>query len=100
VIEPKTLSRLVYFVAVAEYERAVGALQEAQDAIAETAKTNSRPQGTLRIAAPDVYGTIMVVPAVTKFLADYPEGRCPFSRTAALRHPLFRGSVWRGWEFE
>ena len=124
-IEPQTLSRLVYFVAVAEtqaftraaarlgitkavvsqqvarleaelgtslfvrttrrveltdtgrslYERAVGALQEAQDAIAETAQTNSRPQGTLRIVAPDAYGTIMVVPAVTKFLADYPDCR-------------------------
>lgn len=124
-IEPQTLSRLVYFVAVAEtqaftraaarlgitkavvsqqvarleaelgtslfvrttrrveltdtgrslYERAVGALQEAQDAIAETAQTNSRPQGILRIVAPDAYGTIMVVPAVTKFLADYPDCR-------------------------
>ena len=124
-IEPQTLSRLVYFVAVAEtqaftraaarlgitkavvsqqvarleaelgtslfvrttrrveltdtgrslYERAVGALQEAQDAIAETAQTNNRPQGILRIVAPEAYGTIMVVPAVAKFLADYPDCR-------------------------
>ena len=57
------------------YERAVGVLQDAQDAIAETAQANSRPQGTLRIAAPNAYGTIMIVPAVTKFLSDYPDCR-------------------------
>ena len=124
-IEPRILSRLVYFAAVAEtqaftraakqlgitkavvsqqiarleadlgtslfvrttrrveltdtgrvlYERAVGVLQDAQDAIAETAQANSRPQGTLRIAAPNAYGTIMIVPAVTKFLSDYPDCR-------------------------
>jgi DNA-binding transcriptional LysR family regulator len=125
VIEPQTLSRLVYFVAVAEtqaftrtaarlgitkavvsqqvarleaelgtslfvrttrrveltdngrtlYERAVRALHEVQDAITETAQNNSRPQGTLRIVAPDAYGTIMIVPAITTFLADYPDCR-------------------------
>jgi len=57
------------------YERAVGLLQDAQDAIAETAQANSRPQGTLRIAAPNAYGTIMIVPAVTKFLSAYPDCR-------------------------
>jgi DNA-binding transcriptional LysR family regulator len=125
VIEPRILSRLVYFVAVAEtqaftraaerlgitkavvsqqvarleaelgtslfvrttrrveltepgrilYERAVGVLQEAQDAVTETTQANSRPQGTLRIVAPNAYGTLMIVPAVTKFLSSYPECR-------------------------
>jgi len=124
-IEPRILSRLVYFVAVAEtqaftraaerlgitkavvsqqvarleaelgtslfvrttrrveltetgrilYERAVGALQEAQDAVAETAQSNSRPQGTLRIVAPNAYGIVMIVPAVAKFLSHYPDCR-------------------------
>jgi DNA-binding transcriptional LysR family regulator len=50
-------------------------LQDAQHAIAETAQANSRPQGTLRIAAPNAYGTIMIVPAVTKFLSEYPDCR-------------------------
>ena len=57
------------------YERAVGALQGAQDAIAETAQANSHPQGTLRIAAPSAYGVIMIVPTVTKFLSKHPNCR-------------------------
>jgi DNA-binding transcriptional LysR family regulator len=57
------------------YERAIGVLHEAQDAISETAQASSRPQGTLRIVAPDAYGTIMIVPVVTRFLRDYPDCR-------------------------
>jgi len=125
VIEPRLLSRLAYFVAVAEtqaftraaerlgitkavvsqqvarleeelettlfvrttrrvelteagrvlLERAVVMLQGAQDAIAEIAQSNTRPQGTLRVVAPTEYGTIMVVPAVAEFLMKYPECR-------------------------
>jgi DNA-binding transcriptional LysR family regulator len=125
VIEPRILSRLVYFVAVAEthaftraaqrlgitkavvsqqvarleaelgtslfvrttrrvelteagrnlYERMVGVLQGAQEAVAETAQASSRPQGTLRIVAPSAYGVIMIVPAVTKFLGSHPNCR-------------------------
>jgi len=119
-IEPRILSRLVYFVAVAEtraftggaerlgitkavvsqqvarleaelgaslfvrttrrveltetgrilYRRAVAVLQEAQDAIAETAEANRRPQGTLRVVAPAEYGASMIVPVVARFLRD------------------------------
>lgn len=55
------------------YERAAGILRQTQDAFDEIAQASSRPQGTLRIAAPADYGTIMVVPAVTAFLRRYPE---------------------------
>jgi DNA-binding transcriptional LysR family regulator len=125
VIEPRILSRLVYFVAVAEthaftraaqrlgitkavvsqqvarleaelatslfvrttrrvelteagrnlYERMVGVLQGAQEAVAETAQASSLPQGTLRIVAPNAYGIIMIVPAVAKFLGNHPNCR-------------------------
>ncbi len=50
-----------------------GAQAEAHDSFAEIAEASNRPQGTLRVAAPNDYGTIMVVPAVAEFLRRYPD---------------------------
>lgn len=57
------------------YERAAAILRQTEDALAEVAQASSQPQGTLRIAAPNDYGMIMIVPVVTEFLRLYPNCR-------------------------
>lgn len=149
-IEPRILSRLVYFVAVAEtqaftraaerlgitkavvsqqvarleedlgtslfvrttrrveltetgrslYDRAVGVLLGAQEAVAEIAQGNAEPQGILRVAAPTEYGTIMVVPAITEFLKRYPGCRADLrfnDRIVDILTGEFDFSIRVGW---
>ncbi len=67
-VEPTEAGRVLY-------ARAAEILRLAQDSFAEVTEATHRPQGTLRIAAPNDYGTIMVVPAVTEFLRRYPACR-------------------------
>ena len=50
-------------------------LREAEDAFDELAQAASEPTGTLRITAPNDYGTEMVVPVITAFTARYPACR-------------------------
>lgn len=47
-------------------------LREAEDAFDELAQAAAEPTGTLRIAAPNDYGTTTVVPVATRFAARYP----------------------------
>lgn len=54
------------------HERCVFILREAEDAFGELAQAVAEPTGTLRIAAPNDYGTAMVVPVVSAYVARYP----------------------------
>jgi DNA-binding transcriptional LysR family regulator len=47
-------------------------LRDAEDAFDEIAQATAEPTGTLRITAPNDYGTAMVVPVITAFAARYP----------------------------
>jgi DNA-binding transcriptional LysR family regulator len=64
-VEPTETGRLLY-------ERAVGILRDAQDAVGQIAEGNGRPHGTLRVVAPTDYGTAIIVPVVAEFLRLYP----------------------------
>ena len=57
------------------YSRCVTILREAEDAVDELAQAAAEPTGTLRITAPNDYGTAMVVPVITAFAARYPACR-------------------------
>lgn len=50
-------------------------MQQAEDAFDELAQAAAEPTGTLRIAAPNDYGTSAVVPVVAAFCARYPACR-------------------------
>ena len=54
------------------HARCVMILRDAEDAFDEIAQAAAEPIGTLRITAPNGYGTAMVVPVVTAFAARYP----------------------------
>ena len=54
---------------------ACNVLQQAEDAFDELAQAAAEPTGTLRIAAPNDYGTSAVVPVVAAFSARYPACR-------------------------
>jgi DNA-binding transcriptional LysR family regulator len=57
------------------HARCVTILREAEDAFDELAQAAAEPTGTLRITAPNDYGTAMVVPVITAFTARYPACR-------------------------
>jgi DNA-binding transcriptional LysR family regulator len=57
------------------HARCVMILREAEDAFDELAQAAAEPTGTLRITAPNDYGTSTVVPVVTAFTARYPTCR-------------------------
>jgi DNA-binding transcriptional LysR family regulator len=57
------------------HARCLQVLQQAEDAFDELAQAATEPTGTLRIAAPNDYGTSAVVPVVTAFSARYPACR-------------------------
>ncbi len=50
-------------------------LREAEDAFDELAQAATEPTGTLRITAPNDYGTAVVIPVITAFVARYPACR-------------------------
>jgi DNA-binding transcriptional LysR family regulator len=54
------------------HARCVSILREAEDAFDALAQAAAEPTGTLRITAPNDYGTSAVVPVVTAFCARYP----------------------------
>ena len=57
------------------YARCVMILREAEDAFDELAQAAIEPTGTLRITAPNDYGTAVVAPVVAAFAARYPTCR-------------------------
>jgi DNA-binding transcriptional LysR family regulator len=57
---------------LAFYRRVKPALAEIGEARAEAANRRARPSGLLRIAAPVLFGTTYVVPAIAEFMARYP----------------------------
>ncbi len=57
------------------HARCVMIFREADAAFAELAQAASEPTGTLRITAPNDYGTAIVVPVLTAFTARYPACR-------------------------
>lgn len=57
------------------HARCVMILREAEDAFDELGQAAAEPTGTLRITAPNDYGTEVVVPVVTAFRARYPACR-------------------------
>ncbi|MET3845645.1 DNA-binding transcriptional LysR family regulator [Bradyrhizobium sp. OAE829] len=54
------------------HARCVVILREAEDAFDELAEAAAEPIGTLRITAPNDYGTAVVVPVITAFAARHP----------------------------
>jgi DNA-binding transcriptional LysR family regulator len=57
------------------HARCVLILREAEDAFDEQAQAAAEPTGTLRLTAPNDYGTATVVPVVTAFASRYPACR-------------------------
>ncbi|RWP17092.1 LysR family transcriptional regulator [Mesorhizobium sp.] len=57
------------------HARCLQVLQQAEDAFDELAQAAAEPTGTLRIAAPNDYGTSAVVPVVAAFSTRYPACR-------------------------
>jgi DNA-binding transcriptional LysR family regulator len=54
------------------HARCVLILREAEDAFDALAQAAAEPTGTLRITAPNDYGTLAIVPVLTAFCARYP----------------------------
>jgi DNA-binding transcriptional LysR family regulator len=52
--------------------RSVAILREAGDAFSELAQVNAAPRGTLRVTAPNDYGTSVVAPVMATFVARHP----------------------------
>ncbi|MBS1182013.1 MAG: LysR family transcriptional regulator [Proteobacteria bacterium] len=64
-VEPTEAGRLLH-------ARCVMILREAEDAVEELAEANAEPTGTLRIAAPNDYGTSTIAPVAAKFARRFP----------------------------
>src|SRR5581483_4673128 len=54
------------------HSRSVAILREAGDAFSELAHVNAAPRGTLRVTAPNDYGTSVVAPVMATFVARHP----------------------------
>jgi DNA-binding transcriptional LysR family regulator len=61
------------------FERARGALESLDAAHAAVASARDRPAGLLRVEAPTILGHHVIVPALARFLARYPELRVDLS---------------------
>lgn len=64
-VEPTEAGRLLH-------ARSVIILRDAEDAFAEVSELTTSPIGTLRIAAPNDFGTSTVAPLLAKFCRTYP----------------------------
>lgn len=64
-VEPTEAGRLLY-------ARCIMILREAEDAVGELAEANAEPMGTLRIAAPNDYGALVIAPLAARFSRYYP----------------------------
>jgi DNA-binding transcriptional LysR family regulator len=64
-VEPTEAGRLLH-------ARSVIILREAADAFGEIAEVTANPMGTLRIAAPNDFGTSTIAPTVAQFCRAYP----------------------------
>ncbi len=64
-VEPTEAGRLLH-------ARAVNILREAEDAFGEVTEVTASPTGTLRIAAPNDFGTLTIAPLLSKFRRTYP----------------------------
>ena len=64
-VEPTEAGRLLH-------ARSVIILREAEDAIGEVVRSNTKPSGVLRIAAPNDYGTSRIAPLAAAFTSRYP----------------------------
>ena len=65
-VEPTEAGRLLH-------ARSVIILREAEDAFGEVAEVTASPIGTLRIAAPNDFGTSTIAPLAATFCRTYPE---------------------------
>ena len=57
------------------HARCIMILREAGDAIDELAQSATEPSGTLRLTAPNDYGTEVVIPVITEFTTQFPNCR-------------------------
>lgn len=64
-VEPTEAGRLLH-------ARSVIILRDAEDAFGEVAEVTASPMGTLRVAAPNDFGTSTIAPTVAKFCRAYP----------------------------
>jgi DNA-binding transcriptional LysR family regulator len=67
-VEPTEAGRMLH-------ARCVMILREAEDAFDELARTNAKPMGVLRVAAPNDYGASTIAPLAAKFSQKYPDCR-------------------------
>jgi DNA-binding transcriptional LysR family regulator len=67
----------------AYYRHCTRILAEAEAAEREAAALHAEPRGTLRISAPDAFGSMHVAPAVPEFVARYPDVAIDLSLSAA-----------------
>lgn len=54
------------------YDRCTIILREAEDAYSELSQSTAEPRGVLRVAAPNDYGTEIIVPTAVRFSKRYP----------------------------
>lgn len=66
------------------YERASAIVGEVEDANAAVLQLNQSPRGLLRINAPQVFGRLHLVPALTEFLAEHSEVQVDLTLTDHL----------------
>lgn len=57
------------------YARCASILTEAQEAFSELSQLSEQPMGTLRLTAPNDYGTAIVAPLVVAFRREHPDCR-------------------------
>lgn len=57
------------------YTRCTSILNEAEEAFSELSQLSEQPVGTLRMTAPNDYGTAIVAPLVAAFRREYPDCR-------------------------
>ena len=67
-VEPTEAGRLLH-------QRCNTIFKEAEDAIEEIGEINAEPMGTLRIAAPNDYGTYAIAPMIADFVGKFPNCR-------------------------
>lgn len=82
------------------HARCVTILREAEDAFEEVAQAVAEPNGTLRITAPNDYGTAMVAPVATVFAARFPACRVELTlgdETIDLAAGKFDMAIRVGW---
>ena len=82
------------------YRRCVRILKEAENAFGELTESSGKPSGALRLTAPYDYGIEVIVPALARFTAQYPDCTVEVSFSDSIQDinaSQFDLSVRMGW---